>query len=110
MEGDMPEALTVVAIAVAVAGQEAKLRELQERLVADTLQEPGCVRFELNQSLDDPRMLVFTETWASEADWRKHMQGAAIQRFQASGGGRLIADFTLFRAHRVAGGPSTIKH
>jgi len=105
----MPEPLTVVAIAVAVAGQEAKLRELQQRLVADTLNEPGCIRFELNQAIDDPRVLIFTETWASEADWRKHMQGAAIQRFQASGAGRLIADFTLFRAHRVAGGSPTIQ-
>jgi len=96
--------ISIVAIATAVAGQENKLRAIQERLVAETVSEPGCLRYELNQSLDDPRMLVFTETWATEQQWRAHMNGAAIQRFQAAGGGNLIADFALFRMELVADG------
>lgn len=98
----MSKPISVIAIVVAEAGKETKLREAQERLVAETLSEPGCIRFELNQSLDDPRVLVFTETWANEAQWQAHMQGPAIRRFETSGAGRLIADFTLFRARRVA--------
>ena len=53
--------LTIVAIAVAAPGKEDALRAAQQQLVADTLKEPGCLRYELNQSLDDSGVLVFTE-------------------------------------------------
>ncbi len=100
----MTDPISIIAVAVAAEGQEARVREAQERLVAETLREPGCIRYELNQSLDDPRVLIFTEAWASESEWRAHMQGAAVQRFHATGAARLITDFTLFRTRRVAGG------
>ena len=93
--------LTIVAIAVAAPGKADALRAAQQQLVAETLKEPGCLRYELNQSLDDSRVLVFTEQWASEAEWRDHMKGAALQRFSASGAPNLIADFQLFRMHLV---------
>ncbi|PVM88588.1 putative quinol monooxygenase [Caulobacter endophyticus] len=97
----MTAPLQVIAVAAAAEGREAELRAAQLRLVQETRREPGCLRYELNQSLDDPRILIFTETWESEAHWRAHMQGAAIQRFQASGAGQMIADFSLFRATRL---------
>jgi quinol monooxygenase YgiN len=97
-------ALQVIAVAVATAGQEDALRAAQLRLVEETLSEPGCLRYELNQSLDDPRILIFTERWESEAHWRAHMQGAAMRRFQASGAGQLMADFSLFRAQLLEPG------
>jgi quinol monooxygenase YgiN len=100
----MSEVLNIVAIATAISGQEGALRAAQQRLVADTLKEPGCLRFELTESLEDARVLVFIETWASETDWRAHMQGGAIKRFQASGAPRLIQDFTLLRLRPVAMG------
>lgn len=95
--------LTVIAIATAKAGMEEALRATQTKLVGETLNEPGCLRYELNQSLDDGRSLVFVESWASEALWRAHMSGAAIQRFAASGANRLIEEFTLYRLTPVAG-------
>jgi quinol monooxygenase YgiN len=48
-------------------------------------------------------VLIFTEKWASEREWRAHMEGAAMKRFHAGGGGRLIEDFSLFRMATVAG-------
>ena len=96
--------LTIVAITTAVEGQQNALRTAQQNLVRDTLAEPGCLRYELNQSLDNARVLVFTEQWASEAEWRAHMEGAAMRRFAASGAPDLIADFKLFRMSLVAGG------
>jgi quinol monooxygenase YgiN len=96
--------LTIVAICTAMPGQEKTLRAAQEKLVAETVKEPGCLRYELHQSLDDPCVLIFTETWASEEQWRAHMDGAAIQHFQASGANKLFADFTLHRMHLVADG------
>jgi len=98
--------LTIVAIATAAAGQEAALRAAQEQLVAETVKEAGCLRYELHQCREDSRILVFVETWASEAQWRAHMEGAAIKRFHASGASRLIVDFSLLQMNLVADGTS----
>jgi NAD(P)-dependent dehydrogenase (short-subunit alcohol dehydrogenase family) len=65
--------------------------------------EGGCLRYELHQSLDDSRVRIFVETWQSEAQWRAHMDSAAMQRFQASGVGDYFADFALHRLIKVAG-------
>lgn len=96
--------LTIVAIATAAPGQEKALRDAQAKLVAETVKEPGCLRYELHQSLEDGRVLVFVESWESEELWRAHMQGAAIKRFHASGASNLIQDFSLFRMNLVADG------
>ncbi|MDX8512796.1 putative quinol monooxygenase [Mesorhizobium captivum] len=95
--------LTIIAITTARPGKEAALGDAQEKLVAETLIEDGCLRYELHQSLDDGRVRIFVETWESEAQWRAHMEGAAMQRFQASGVGDYFAEFALHRLHKVAG-------
>jgi quinol monooxygenase YgiN len=95
--------LTIVAIATAAPGQEDVLRA-QEELVAETVKESGCLRYELHQSREDSRILVFVETWASEAQWRAHMQGAAIARLHPSSASRLIVDFSLHEMTLVADG------
>lgn len=96
--------LTIVAIATAAPGQEATLCAAQARLVAETVSEPGCLRYELHQSREDSRVLIFVESWASEAQWRAHMEGAAIKRFHASGASKLIVDFSLFQMSLVTDG------
>jgi quinol monooxygenase YgiN len=96
--------LTIVAITTAAPGQEKSLRAAQEKLVTETVKEPGCLRYELHQSIEDGRVLIFVESWASEEEWRAHMQGAAIKRFHASGASNLIQDFSLFRMNLVSDG------
>jgi quinol monooxygenase YgiN len=96
--------LKIIAIATALPEKEKALRTAQATLVAETIKEPGCLHFELYQSLETGRVLIFVESWASEPLWRAHMNGAAIGRFQASGGGSLIQDFVLHRAALVADG------
>jgi quinol monooxygenase YgiN len=95
--------LTIIAITTAKPGKEAALGAAQEKLVGETLLEDGCLRYELHQSLDDGRVRIFVETWESEAQWRAHMEGAAMQQFQASGVGDYFADFALHRLVKVAG-------
>lgn len=95
--------LTIIAITTAKPGEEAALGAAQEKLVTETLSEDGCLRYELHQSLDDGRVRIFVETWASEGQWRAHMEGAAMQRFQASGVGEYFAEFALYRLTKVAG-------
>ena len=52
---------------------------------------------------------VFVETWASEAQWRAHMDGAAIKRFHASAASKLIVDFSLIKMSLVVDGNSNPK-
>jgi quinol monooxygenase YgiN len=98
-----PEPLTIIAVTRAAPGKASALRAAQTALVSETLAEPGCLRYELQQSLDDAHVLILVEQWASESEWQAHMQGAAMQRFRASGAGALIRDFELHRMIRVAG-------
>jgi quinol monooxygenase YgiN len=95
--------LTIIAITTAKPGKGELLGAAQEKLVTETLAEDGCLRYELHQSLDDGRIRIFVETWESEAKWRAHMEGAAMQRFQGSGVGDYFADFSLHRLTKVAG-------
>jgi len=95
--------LTIIAITVAKPGRQRALRAAQEQLVAETLREDGCLRYELSQSIDDDRILIFVESWESEAKWRAHMDGAAMRRFQTAGVGDHFADFALHRMTKVAG-------
>jgi quinol monooxygenase YgiN len=96
--------LGILAITTAVPGKHSALRTAQQKLVSETVTEPGCMSFTLHQSLDDPHVLVFVETWENEALWRAHMSGLAIQRFQASGANELIREFVLHRLALVADG------
>jgi quinol monooxygenase YgiN len=82
--------LTIIAMTTAKTGKEAALGAAQEELVAETLMEDGCLRYELHQSLDDGRIRIFVE-------------GAAMQRFLASGVGDYFADFSLHRLAKIAG-------
>ena len=96
--------LTIVAVCTAAPGQENSLRAAQEKLVAETVKESGCLRYELHQSVQDPRMLIFIESWATDEQWQAHMQGKAIKRFHASGASNLLVDFSLLRMNLVADG------
>jgi quinol monooxygenase YgiN len=100
----MAEPHLVIAVTKALPGQAGKLRALEEQLVTETLKEPGCLRYELNQAVNDEHLLIMIEAWTSEADWRAHAEGAPLQRFKASGGSDLIEHLDIFHLVRVAGG------
>jgi quinol monooxygenase YgiN len=96
--------LGILAITTAVLGKHSALRAAQEKLVSETVTEPGCMSYTLHQSLEDPRVLVFVEKWENEALWRAHMSGLGMQRFHASGASELIQEFVLHRLALVADG------
>jgi quinol monooxygenase YgiN len=103
-EIEMAEPYVVIAITKAVPGQAAKLQALEEELVAATLQEHGCLRYELNQATNDETMFVIIEAWESEPDWRAHSEGPALQRFKAGGGSQSIERLEIIHLRRLAGG------
>ena len=79
----MPEMLTVIAYVQAKAGQEARVKQTLEGLIAPTRAEVGCINYDLFQSDSDPTLFVFYENWKNDADLDRHAQ---TPRIKASGG------------------------
>ena len=79
----MAEKLTVVARVRAKAGKEDEVQQTLLALVAPTRAEPGCLNYDLHQSLDDPALFLFYENWASKPHLEAHAQSAHIQAFRA---------------------------
>lgn len=65
--------LPVIAIFVAKPGFEQKLEGLFRSVVETTLREPGCISYQINRDLANPRRFVFTEEWESQADLDRHL-------------------------------------
>jgi quinol monooxygenase YgiN len=65
--------LPVVAIFVAKPGFEERLEQLFRSVVDATLREEGCISYQLNRDLTNPRCFVFIEEWRSQADLDRHL-------------------------------------
>ncbi|MBZ5644689.1 MAG: antibiotic biosynthesis monooxygenase [Acidobacteriia bacterium] len=77
----MSELLTVIAQIRAKPGQEARLRQQLRGLVGPTLAEAGCIAYDLHESIAEPGLFVFYETWKKEADLDAHFQTVHMQAF-----------------------------
>lgn len=56
-----------------------EIRELMTQAVRLTRAEPGCVKFDLFHSHDDPQTFLLCETWADEQAWKDHRERDAVQ-------------------------------
>jgi quinol monooxygenase YgiN len=74
------DAIVVIAHFTAGPGKEAELRTFLETLVTPTRAEPGCIRYELNQDLDDPSTFTFVETFADQAAFDAHCSTPYVAR------------------------------
>lgn len=95
--------ISIIAMSTAIKGQEKALRALQLKLVEGTLKEPGCIRYELQQSLDDERVTIFVEVWESEESWIVHKSAAAMKEYEAAGARQMVESSALFRLDILAG-------
>jgi quinol monooxygenase YgiN len=77
----MSEPLTVVARVRSKGGQEARLRQELQRLVAPTRAEAGCLRYDLHESTTQPGWFLLYETWKSQADLDAHFQTPYLKAF-----------------------------
>ena len=71
--------LPVVAIFVAKPGFEQKLETLFRSVVETTLREEGCISYQVNRDMANPRRFVFTEEWRSQADLDRHLAAPHLQ-------------------------------
>ena len=56
-----------------------KLAQLQ----AQTINEPGCIRFDLLQHRDNPALFTLWEEWMSEQDLQAHFEAAHTLEYLA---------------------------
>jgi quinol monooxygenase YgiN len=54
-------------------GTENRVREAAALCRAETLKEPGCLSYDLNQSTSDPLVFTFVERWKTREDITTHM-------------------------------------
>lgn len=69
----------VVAVFVAQPGMEHQLEALFRGLIDTTLQEDGCISYQLNRDANNPRRFVFTEVWESQAHLDRHLAAPHLQ-------------------------------
>jgi quinol monooxygenase YgiN len=66
----------VVASMRAKEGASEQLLSVARQLVAETVKETGCKRYECTRDRSDDRHFLMLETWESQAHLDAHMQSA----------------------------------
>ena len=66
--------VTVVARIKVKAGMEEKVKQKVMALAVPTRSEPGCINYDLHQSVDDKSLFLLYENWASKDDLDKHFE------------------------------------
>ena len=86
--------LTILVNIYARPDQTTLVQTELEKLVPITLNEPGCIRYELHRNNLDPAHFMFYETWATRELWQAHMVQPHVAAYaQATDGA--VRDVTL---------------
>jgi len=62
-------------------GKEAELLKLMTELLEPTRKEPGCLRYELNQEIENSAAFTFVEKFISRQDFETHVKQSYSARF-----------------------------
>lgn len=75
--------LQIVCVAdfVAIEGKTEALMAALHSLIQPTYQEPGCLRYELNQRSDDLRRISLIEKWQDNEIFQRHCAMPYIKQF-----------------------------
>jgi len=82
--------LTIIARCVVEPGRLNEVTAAMRELAKRTLQEDGCIRYELHQDNDQANRFTFVELWETRALWQQHMAGPAIRKFNENISGGVI--------------------
>ncbi len=77
--------MTTLHLAVSIrakAGQGAALIEALKGLVPVSLEDDGCLQYDLHVDREDPSHFFFYEAWRDEAAWHAHNAAPHLARFQ----------------------------
>lgn len=88
--------IVVIATLVVRPGADAALRAAFAPARAETLKEPGCLAYELHQSLSAPETYVFVEKWETREALSLHARTPHLGAWREA-----TADFTLSRVIEI---------
>jgi quinol monooxygenase YgiN len=91
---EMSKKLTIVARIEANADKIELVKAELLRLVDPTLEEEGCIQYDLHQDNENPGVFVFYENWESRELWQKHMNNTHLAEYMKATEGAVVS-FTL---------------
>lgn len=77
--------LVCIAKFFANEGEVDQLLETLHGLIRLTTQEGGCIRYELNQSIENPNEITFIETWYDKTTFDAHCAKSYLVEFLNDG-------------------------
>jgi len=86
--------LTIIAKIEANPDQIELVKTELLKLIEPTLQEMGCIQYDLHQDNDNPAVFLFYENWESRDLWQDHMINTHLAEYGRATAGA-IASFTL---------------
>jgi quinol monooxygenase YgiN len=75
--------LTVIATAQAKPGSEGKLEQELWALIPPTIEEEGCINYDLLRALGKPGKFVCYQNWESQEALNKHLSSDLMKTFLA---------------------------
>jgi quinol monooxygenase YgiN len=79
----------------ALEGKTGALIEALHVLMEPTHKEPGCLRYELNQRVDDDRWITFIEKWKDQKSFDEHCRMPYITDYFDNVRPGLVEDFAV---------------
>lgn len=93
--------IVCVAQFIAKEGKEDELLHTLHSLIAPTHEEEGCIRYELNQAIDNPRNFTFIEKFKSQAAFDIHRNAPQLGKVLKEIAPPLIESFTVTLFHEI---------
>lgn len=90
----MSNPLTIVARIEANTDKIELVKAELIKLVEPTLQEAGCIQYDLHQDNENPAVFLFYENWESRELWQAHMNNSHLADYVKATEGS-VASFTL---------------
>jgi quinol monooxygenase YgiN len=84
-----------VAEFLALEGKTDALIAALHSLIEATTKEPGCLRYELNQRVDDNRWITFVEKWKDQKSFDEHCRMPYITHYFEDVRPQLVEDFAV---------------
>ena len=63
-----------------------KIARIVRPCITETRKEPGCISYDLHQSLSDPGTLIFVERWKDMASLDAHFETPHLKAWREAGG------------------------
>jgi quinol monooxygenase YgiN len=73
--------VVVIAKFLAREGKEHELLERMHKLMEPTHKEPGYIRYELNQNVENPRIITYVEKFKDQQAFQAHKNAPYIVNF-----------------------------